>query len=1059
MRAFIAVQVGLLKTTVAALLLPAFSLHALANPSELNNVAAHWNFNAGDEAFAAANSAGVEGPWTYDPTIGAGGTGGWFANGSGGVGSPTSTILTTPTVTIPESGAVTLNFDHRYSFEYDGTRYDGGNVRMSVNGAPFVLVENSRFTANGYPGVITGHNIISDQEGFSADSPGYTTSAFIRSVAQLGDFQAGDTIAIQFAAGWDELALASSPSWVIDNVSILVAPARPITVFPSAFGFEPEEGYVLGGLNAQKGWTVDNGQAEVWTQTVYSGAQAARIAPGGQISHRFVTGCPIVTFSAYLQASPSSAPEIPLLAQAAVLYLDPTYGLTGLDGDGNGSGNWVGSGVVIPAGTWFQVTLELNFDRKSWECAVNGRPALSGLHFHSDSLTAFASLTASAGDGDTLLDEARVSAASAPLPSSLDPIAQFPFGLGFETHEGYLAGDLDAQNGWTVDNGQAEVWTRTVYSGAQAARIAPGGQISHDFAAGCPIVTFTAYLQASPSSAPEIPLLAQAAVLYLDPTYGLTGLDGDGNGSGNWVGSGVAIPPGTWFQLSLKLDFDQKSWECAVNGRPALAGLHFHSDNVTTFASLAVAASTGDTLLDDGRVTVESAPLPSELDPISMFPFSLGFEPEEGYLLGDLDEQNGWTVDSGEAEVWNQTVYSGAQAARIAPGGQISHEFAAGCPIVTFTAFMQASPTSSPEIPLLAQAAVLHLDPTYGLTGLDGDGRGGGHWVGSGVVIPAGTWFQLTLKLDFDRKSWECAVNGRPALAGLHFHSDNVVAFASLAAAASGGDTLLDAARVTVEDAAPPREISLLPSRFGFEPEEGYRLGSLNHQNGWSVESGEAEVWSKRVYSGVQAARIGPGGQIAHDFATACPIVTFDAYLQATPSAAPEIPDTAQIAVLYLDAAGGITGLDGDGNGGGKWVSSGVTVPSDAWFQATIRLDFVSKSWSCAVNGKPVLSQLHFHADSISSFASFTASADPKGVTLLDQITFLAENGSFSLPTLTIVLSGTAVEVSWPADVGGYRLQATASLANPGWADVVTSGNHVSEHIDQTSRFYRLIAP
>ena len=344
MRAFIAVQVGLLKTTVAALLLPAFSLHALANPSELNNVAAHWNFNAGDEAFAAANSAGVEGPWTYDPTIGAGGTGGWFANGSGGVGSPTSTILTTPTVTIPESGAVTLNFDHRYSFEYDGTRYDGGNVRMSVNGAPFVLVENSRFTANGYPGVITGHNIISDQEGFSADSPGYTTSAFIRSVAQLGDFQAGDTIAIQFAAGWDELALASSPSWVIDNVSILVAPARPITVFPSAFGFEPEEGYVLGGLNAQKGWTVDNGQAEVWTQTVYSGAQAARIAPGGQISHRFVTGCPIVTFSAYLQASPSSAPEIPLLAQAAVLYLDPTYGLTGLDGDGNGSGNWVAAG-------------------------------------------------------------------------------------------------------------------------------------------------------------------------------------------------------------------------------------------------------------------------------------------------------------------------------------------------------------------------------------------------------------------------------------------------------------------------------------------------------------------------------------------------------------------------------------------------------------------------------------------------------------------------------------------------------------------------------------------
>lgn len=865
MRAFIAVEVGLLKTTLAALLLPAFSLQLLANPSAINNVAANWNFNAGDEAFAAANSAGVEGPWTYDATIGAGGTGGWFANGSGGVGSPTSTLLTTPTVTIPESGAVTLNFDHRYSFEYDGTRYDGGNVRMSVNGAPFVLVENSRFTANGYPGVITGHNIITDQEGFSADSPGYATSAFIRSVAQLGDFRAGDTIAIQFAAGWDELALASSPSWVIDNVSILTVPAGPITVFPFGFGFEPAEGFLPGGLDAQNGWRVDSGQAEVWTQTVYSGVQAARIAPGGQISHGFATGCPIVSFSAYLQASPSSAPEIPLLAEAAVLYLDPTYGLTGLDGDGNGGGHWVGSGVAIPAGTWFLLT--------------------------------------------------------------------------------------------------------------------------------------------------------------------------------------------------LKLDFDHKSWACAINGRSALADLRFHSDNVTAFVTLAAAASTGDTLLDDGRVTAESAPLPSELDPISMFPFALGFEPEEGYLLGDLDAQNGWMVDSGQAEVWNQTVYSGAQAARITPGGQISHEFAAGCPVVTVSAYLQASPSSVPEIPLLAQAAVLYLDSIRGLTCLDGDGVGGGSWVGSGVVIPARTWFQLTLKLDFERKSWECAVNGRPALSGLHFHSDSVLAFAQLAAAANGGDTLVDELRVNVEDKVPPSEISLLPAGFGFEPEEGYPLGNLDKRNGWRVEAGEAEVWSQRVYSGVQAARIRPGGEISHDFATGCPIVTFDAFLQATPTAAPEIPLTAQIAVLYLDAAQGITGLDGDGSGGGKWIGSGVTLPTDAWFRATLRLDFVSKTWSCAVNGKPTLSNLHFHANSISAFASFTASAAPKGATLLDQITFLAENGSFSLPTLTIILSGSGVEIAWPADLVGYRLQTTASLANPIWTDVLTSGNHLSDQVDQRSKFYRLIAP
>ena len=211
---------------LAVFFLGALALRAPAYPSTPNSVtAALWNFNSGDGSFAVANSAGVEGPWTYDPTVGIGGTGGWFANGSGAVGVPTSSVLTSPTLTITARGPVTLSFDHRYSFEYDGVRWDGGNVRVSVNGGPFVVVGNSQFTINGYTGVITGHGILTDQEGFNSDSPGYATPAFIRSIAELGDFQAGETIAIQFAAGWDELALGSRPSWVIDNVCVVEIPA------------------------------------------------------------------------------------------------------------------------------------------------------------------------------------------------------------------------------------------------------------------------------------------------------------------------------------------------------------------------------------------------------------------------------------------------------------------------------------------------------------------------------------------------------------------------------------------------------------------------------------------------------------------------------------------------------------------------------------------------------------------------------------------------------------------------------------------------------------------
>jgi len=35
---------------------------------------------------------------------------------------------------VTKSGTVTLRFVHKYSFEFDGTRWDGGQVRISIRG-------------------------------------------------------------------------------------------------------------------------------------------------------------------------------------------------------------------------------------------------------------------------------------------------------------------------------------------------------------------------------------------------------------------------------------------------------------------------------------------------------------------------------------------------------------------------------------------------------------------------------------------------------------------------------------------------------------------------------------------------------------------------------------------------------------------------------------------------------------------------------------------------------------------------------------------------------------
>lgn len=827
-------------------------------------------------------------------------------------------------------------------------------------------------------------------------------------------------------------------------------------------GFEVEQAYRIADLNGQNGWSVPVGSAEVWAQSVYSGKQSARIAPGGLIALETPATGSTLTFRSYLQASPTSAPGIPVEGQAVVLYLDVDHGLTGLDGDGQGSGTWVGSGMMIPAGTWFELAVVVDFAAKRWSCAVNGKVALHEMGFHSDALVGFRSLELAANAQDTLVDELTTSASQPSPVGSQPPLFDVPSGLGFEPAEGYVTGDLAGQNGWAVDTGQAEVWTRTVHSGVQSARIAPGGQISHGIVSGQPRATFRAFLQAAPSGPPDLPAIGQAAVLYLDPVLGLTGLDGNGRGGGTWVGSGVSFAVGKWYEVILDLDFETKTWNCQVDGKTVLSGLHFQSDQVVALGTLCAAANNGDTLLDEARFVDGQPPLPPPVpvpSPVATFPFGLGFEPAEGFFPGALDSQNGWTTDLGEAEVWTKTVYSGVQAARIEAGGRASRGFASALPLVTFQAYLQAVPSSTPDIPSTAQASVVYLDSVHGLTGLDGDGAGGGNWVGSGIAIPPGTWFELTVELDFSRRTWSCLIDGRLALSGLGFHSNHILGLGSVVVGASEGDTLLDAARVTAMDLQPLSNPSHLETRLGFEPEEGFLLGDLNGQNGWTVPDGESQVWSNAVYSGVQAARVVPGGRILQNFAMASQIVIFDGYLRASPSEAPPVPAAAQIAVLYLDSLHGITGLNGDGNGGGNWVASGVTVPPDSWFRATVRVDFTSRTWSCAVNGALALVGMGFHSDSVRTFSTFSVGAPTTGPTLLDQVSFVAESAPIPVPGIRIGITATDIEISWPADAVGYRLQVTPSLARPDWTDVETTGNRFSEKPDQASRFYRLISP
>jgi hypothetical protein len=172
--------------------------------------------DGGDFTVVSTNNPG--GPWTYDFSAGS-----WAAYDTDSCAVPfRSSRLNSPTLTVPAAGSVTLTFAHRYSFEADTTRWDGGQLRLSVNDRPYVAVPLARFAANGYNNTVGGVSVpnceLAGQQAFTAQSTGYDIPEYVVSIATLGTFNQGDTISIQFLVAWDDCGQGAVPNWEIDSV-------------------------------------------------------------------------------------------------------------------------------------------------------------------------------------------------------------------------------------------------------------------------------------------------------------------------------------------------------------------------------------------------------------------------------------------------------------------------------------------------------------------------------------------------------------------------------------------------------------------------------------------------------------------------------------------------------------------------------------------------------------------------------------------------------------------------------------------------------------------------
>jgi hypothetical protein len=202
-----------------------------------------------------------------------------------------------------------------------------------------------------------------------------------------------------------------------------------------------------------------------------------------------------------------------------------------------------------------------------------------------------------------------------------------------------------------------------------------------------------------------------------------------------------------------------------------------------------------------------------------------------------------------------------------------------------------------------------------------------------------------------------------------------------------------------------------LPYLNDFETADGFALGSLDGQVGWSVTQGAANV-SNTAYSGSQGIQLVGGSPVAiaqEPFASSPneTIVFCDFY--ALPAAETSITSStiftaeqAQFGFQQSNGQGILQVFQGNGNGGGTWVATNFSIPLNSsnqaqnWVRLTARLDFTKETWDIYANGNMIAYDIPFIKNPSTYFSTFQAQGDVSADSFFDDMYFGFDNPLFA---------------------------------------------------------------
>lgn len=193
-----------------------------------------------------------------------------------------------------------------------------------------------------------------------------------------------------------------------------------------------------------------------------------------------------------------------------------------------------------------------------------------------------------------------------------------------------------------------------------------------------------------------------------------------------------------------------------------------------------------------------------------------------------------------------------------------------------------------------------------------------------------------------------------------------------------------------------------LPLFANFEPSEGYQLGALNGQIGWTG-TGSGDVVTTPLLQGTQTVLLGPAqppAEVTRQLsANGTSVVWVDFYGRPAAGLQPETSSQyrtteARLAFVQSGTQGKFFYYSGDSVGGGTWVASGYKTPltpeglAQTGLRITLREDFAAKTYDLYVGAAMIAADIPFADSTRTSIGSLTATGHATVATLFDD--FLA---------------------------------------------------------------------